>query len=87
MLNHNMIWDEMEVLHMPFYDLKFKECGEEFNIMAKISERDKKLIKCPKCGNNELEPIFTNLNFITKPKSNAPVCPNIDRCGGCCNFQ
>lgn len=72
---------------MPFYDLKCKKCGEEFNAMAKISEREKKLIKCPNCGNNELDPIFTNLNFITNRKSDGPTCPNIERCGGCCNFK
>ncbi|NSW91657.1 MAG: zinc ribbon domain-containing protein [Firmicutes bacterium] len=71
---------------MPFYDLKCNECGKEFNVMAKISEREKKLITCPNCGNNELEPIFTNLNFITSRKPDNPVCPNIERCGGCCNF-
>jgi putative regulatory protein, FmdB family len=35
---------------MPFYDLRCRECNEEFNIMAKMSDRDRKLIKCPNCG-------------------------------------
>ena len=69
---------------MPFYDLKCKKCSEEFNASAKISEREQKLIKCPKCGNIELEAIFNNVNIIQSRKSDAPSCPNFDRCGGCC---
>jgi len=70
---------------MPFYDLRCKNCGEEFNIMAKMSEREQKLIKCPKCGNNELEPIFSNVNNIKSRNSReVPQCPHYERCGGCC---
>lgn len=69
---------------MPFYDLKCKQCGEEFNIMAKMSERDQKLIKCPKCGSNELDPIFSSVNIVQSRKSDVPSCPNAHKCGGCC---
>lgn len=69
---------------MPFYDLKCKYCGEEFNIMAKMSEREQKLIKCPQCGSNDLNPIFSSVNIIQSRKSDAPACPNIHKCGGCC---
>lgn len=72
---------------MPFYDLKCRKCNEEFNIMAKMSEREQNLIKCPKCGSNELDPIFSNVNIVRSRKPDAPVCPNIDRCGGCCGYQ
>lgn len=72
---------------MPFYDLICDACGKEFNIMAKISEREQKLIKCPYCGNNELKPVFKSLNFMISRKQDKPVCPNIERCGSCCNFR
>ncbi|MDF2522916.1 MAG: regulatory protein FmdB family [Clostridiales bacterium] len=68
---------------MPFYDLKCK-CGEEFNTMAKMSEREQKLIKCPKCGSNELETVFKNVNIIQSRKSEGAQCPNFNQCGGCC---
>lgn len=68
---------------MPFYDLRCK-CGHEFNIMAKMSDREQKLIKCPECGSNELEPIFSKVNIIQSRKSQ-PECPNIHKCGGCCH--
>ncbi|HOJ09881.1 MAG TPA: zinc ribbon domain-containing protein [Clostridiales bacterium] len=72
---------------MPFYDLKCKKCGEEFNKMAKISEREQNLITCPKCGSNKLDPIFTNVNYVVSSKKEGPSCPNIDRCGGCCGLN
>lgn len=70
---------------MPFYDLKCKECGEEFNVMAKMSEREGKLIKCPGCGSAELEAVFSSVNIIQSRKSEAPACPNAHVCNGCCH--
>jgi putative FmdB family regulatory protein len=69
---------------MPFYDLKCVKCGEEFNIMAKMSDREQKLIKCPVCANNELEAVFKNVNIVQSRKSQPAACPNINKCGGCC---
>jgi putative FmdB family regulatory protein len=71
-------------MNMPFYDLKCTKCGEEFNIMASMSQREQKLIKCPNCGNNELDPIFTNVNIIQPRKSESATCPNFEKCGGSC---
>lgn len=56
---------------MPFYDLKCTNCGNTFNIMAKMKEKEDKLIICPQCGSNELESIFTNINIITKKTGSA----------------
>ncbi len=70
---------------MPFYDLRCTKCKNEFNIMAKMSEREQKLIKCPECGSNELEAIFSNVNIIHSRKNEAPACPNANICGGCCS--
>ena len=69
---------------MPFYDLRCKSCGREFNIMAKMSEREQKLIKCPQCESNELEAVFSNVNIVQSRKSDGPSCPNAHICGGCC---
>jgi len=73
-----------EDFRMPFYDLKC-ECGEVFNIRASMSERENKLIKCPKCGSNNLEAVFTGVNIVRDRKSAAVECPNYHRCGGCCS--
>ncbi len=70
---------------MPFYDLKCKECQEEFNIMAKMSDRDQKLVKCPSCGSTELETVFKSVNIVQSRKSTeAPGCPNAHVCGSHC---
>jgi putative FmdB family regulatory protein len=70
---------------MPFYDLKCSKCGEQFNIKASLSEREQNLIKCPECGSNNLEAVFTNVNVILNRKTQAPQCPNIGSCKGCCS--
>jgi len=66
---------------MPFYDLKCSKCGHEFNVMAKMSERTEKLIKCPECGSNELDAVFKSVNIIQSRKSeggNAPIFINAE---------
>jgi len=68
---------------MPFYDLKCSKCEKQFNIKASISEREQKLIRCPECGSNELEAVFTNVNIILNRTKDAPQCPNFESCGGC----
>ncbi len=70
---------------MPFYDLKCPKCGNEFNIMAKMSERENNLINCPQCGSNKLETIFKSVNIIQSRKSEGAECPSRHVCGGCCN--
>jgi putative FmdB family regulatory protein len=73
---------------MPFYDLRCKNCGKEFNIMAKMSEREQKLIKCPECESNELDPIFSSVNIIQSRKSaDMPACPNAHICGSHCGHK
>ena len=71
---------------MPFYDLKCS-CGEEFNIMASMSDRENNRIRCPKCGNDKLEAIFSKVNIVRSRKSSPNECPNAHRCGsgGCCS--
>lgn len=69
---------------MPFYDLKCSKCNNEFNIMAKMSERENNQIRCPQCGSYDLEAIFKNVNIIQSKKSNSGECPNKHVCGGCC---
>ncbi len=69
---------------MPFYDLKCDKCNEEFNIMAKMSDREQKLIKCPKCGSVDLSAVFKSVSIIQSHKQEGPQCPNFGACGGCC---
>jgi len=70
---------------MPFYDLKCS-CGEVFNVMASMSDRENKRIRCPKCGSDQLEAVYTNVNIVRSAKSSHDECQNAHRCGsgGCC---
>lgn len=69
---------------MPFYDLKCDHCGEEFNKMASMSDREQKRIQCPSCGSNMLSAVFKNVNVVQSRKSQPGECPNMHKCGGCC---
>ena len=68
---------------MPFYDFRC-ECGNEFNIMARMSELENKTIECPDCGSNDLQRIYGNINFISSPNKKEPQCPNAHICGANC---
>ena len=71
---------------MPFYDLKCK-CGEVFNVMASMSVKENRRIKCPRCGSVDLESVFSNVNVIQTRSAAKSECPNIHRCGGCCPME
>jgi len=66
--------------------LKCSKCLKEFNIKASIKEKEEKQIKCPFCGSQELETIFSGINIITSKKNEPPACPNAGSCGGCCGI-
>jgi putative FmdB family regulatory protein len=80
-----MLCGGMAVNIMPFYDLKCSECEEEFNTMARIADKEGKLLKCPKCGSNELKTVYKSVNILRSRKSSdAPECPNAHICGSQC---
>lgn len=68
---------------MPFYDLRCKTCGEEFNIRAALAERLERKIPCPACGEHDLAPIFKAAHFSVKAEA-APACPHSHICGPSC---
>ncbi|MCH8208563.1 MAG: zinc ribbon domain-containing protein [Nitrospinae bacterium] len=51
---------------MPHYDHSCKKCKKDFVIEMKISEVDKKKVKCPECGSKEVERNVTNQSFWTE---------------------
>lgn len=54
---------------MPTYEYICEKCGEKFTVVMKISEHDKKRIRCPKCDNAEvakqLQPFFAKTSRKT----------------------
>jgi putative FmdB family regulatory protein len=69
---------------MPSYDLKCDKCEHEFNLMARMKDREEKKIGCPECGNKELSAVFKSVNIISSKKEMANKCPDYNACGGCC---
>lgn len=68
---------------MPSYDLKC-QCGNEFNVSAKMSDRENKLIQCPVCGSKDLQAVFKSIGIIHSRKSpERAACANAHVCGGC----
>ena len=70
---------------MPFYDFRC-DCGNEFNVMARMSELENKDIECPDCGSNELQRVYGNVNVISSlsRSANEFSCPNAHICGSGC---
>lgn len=42
---------------MPVYEFKCVSCGEVFEIVAGLAERDEKAV-CPSCGGRDVAPVF-----------------------------
>ena len=71
---------------MPFYNLKCKACGHEFEKYASVSEKN--LLSCPECGKKKLQTILGNKSaavIIKDGKTGENPCPNAHICGGCCH--
>ncbi|MCL2055606.1 MAG: zinc ribbon domain-containing protein [Oscillospiraceae bacterium] len=68
---------------MPFYDLRCRDCGDNFNIFAGMTDKAEKRIPCPGCGSFNLETDYKSApGYIKNTKE--PVCPNRHVCGGGC---
>lgn len=72
---------------MPYYDLRCSKCGKEINVKASMEDREKKSIKCPDCGENEMETIFSKVNIVQSRKDEAPPCASGSCCGGNCGLM
>lgn len=50
---------------MPTYDFGCIDCGEKFEVFAKISEKEQGLdLECPGCSGKKVVQIFSNINFV-----------------------
>lgn len=75
------------VMGMLFYDLRCKDCGEEFNIRVFVKERENKEIECLNCYSYEFEVVFKSVNIILFLclDSSGYLCLS-GCCGGFCGF-
>jgi len=54
---------------MPTYDFRCGGCRKRFTLTMSIGERDRKRIKCPKCGSRRVEAVFSSFFAKTSRKS------------------
>jgi putative FmdB family regulatory protein len=54
---------------MPTYEFKCEKCKKRFSLMMKISEYEKKKIRCPKCKSVRVKQQITSFETITSSKS------------------
>ncbi|MCL2045398.1 MAG: zinc ribbon domain-containing protein [Oscillospiraceae bacterium] len=73
---------------MPFYDLRCKNCDEEFNVRASMVDKAEKRIPCPVCGSTDLATSFKFApNYIRAGgAASEPVaaCANSKTCSAAC---
>lgn len=64
---------------MPIYEYKCVKCGNKFELLQKMSERNKN-ITCPKCGAQKTEKLFSSFSVTSNKGSSCdtgscPTCP------------
>ena len=56
----------MEICNdMPFFEFRCKGCGERFDLLLPIRDRDAKDEKCPECGSSDIA------RLISAPRARA----------------
>jgi putative FmdB family regulatory protein len=56
-------------VRMPTYDFRCGACRKKYTVTMSITQRDRKRIKCPKCGSTKAEAVFSTFFAKTSRKS------------------
>jgi putative FmdB family regulatory protein len=54
---------------MPTYEYRCKQCGHVFERSEHVAEHEKSHPPCPKCRNQEVEPVLADFYAKTSKKS------------------
>ena len=54
---------------MPTYAYHCKKCGKHFTLTLRISERERKRVRCHKCGSHQVSKLVQAFNVTTSKKS------------------
>ncbi len=54
---------------MPTYEYRCEKCGKRFERVEHVAEHEKVKSRCPKCGSEKLEHIFSAFFVKTSKKS------------------
>jgi len=47
---------------MPIYEFTCRACGETFEIISSLTDRDENAV-CPGCGGREVTPVFSSVSL------------------------
>ena len=47
---------------MPVYEFTCADCGETFEIISSLADRDDKAV-CPACGGRDVKPVFSSVSL------------------------
>ena len=56
---------------MPIYEFRCLKCDEIFELLFRSSD-DPQEMKCPHCGNEDIERVLSRTNFSLGPSSSKP---------------
>ena len=54
---------------MPVYDYLCKDCHKEFEVVLTLTEHDKDIVSCPKCGSKNVDQEVAEFFAVTSRKS------------------
>ncbi len=66
---------------MPNYDFVCKSCGNSFTELVSIKAKEDGLVKCPRCGSNDIKQVYKSMNFIRKGGECGGNCSGCHGCG------
>ncbi len=58
---------------MPVYEFTCDACGETFEIISSLADRDEKAV-CPACGGRDVKPVFSSVSLGGSRSSVNPEC-------------
>ena len=61
--------ERKEVDRMPIYDYRCPNCKKKFTAVLSIGEHDAGKVKCPKCGESQVQQLITAFLVKTSKKS------------------
>ncbi len=61
--------NSLREVSMPTYDFRCGGCKKKYSMSMSISTRDRKRIKCPKCGSSKAEQVFSSFFAKTSRKA------------------
>ncbi len=69
---------------MPIYEFRCLRCGKVFELLKLKKDDDGVAMKCPKCGEQEIERVLSTINIGTSPTGRKTKATVKSCSGGTC---